>query len=230
MKKQKIIGSLLAGIIVFGCLSACTSSNSSSLCESREDSSTADFTVDSQYSAVLSMSRLKDYASAWEMKYNPENYKVGADWKEAIKNNNVEKIVNLNEKLKLGEGLKGCISAYWVIYTDTIDLSDFTSEKKYLKKIGDSLVLNLGGTKSIERDELSDMLENGKKITFICLYTAVDTDEGVQNCVYPIIYDAGDGAYLYKPYFKTMGTSIIDKNKMAQSTTESDTPVSVRVM
>ena len=25
MKKQKIIGSLLAGIIVFGCLSACTS-------------------------------------------------------------------------------------------------------------------------------------------------------------------------------------------------------------
>lgn len=176
------------------------------------------------------MSRLKDYASAWEMKYNPENYKVGADWKEAIKNNNVEKIVNLNEKLKLGEGLKGCTSAYWVIYTDTIDLSDFTSEKKYLKKIGDSLVLNLGGTKSIERDELSDMLENGKKITFICLYTAVDTDEGVQNCVYPIIYDAGDGAYLYKPYFKTMGTSIIDKNKMAQSTTESDAPVSVRVM
>lgn len=179
-------------------MSACTSSNSSSLCESREDSSTADFTVDSQYSAVLSMSRLKDYASAWEMKYNPENYKVGADWKEAIKNNNVEKIVNLNEKLKLGEGLKECTSAYWVIYTDTIDLSD--------------------------------MLENGKKITFICLYTAVDTDEGVQNCVYPIIYDAGDGAYLYKPYFKTMGTSIIDKNKMAQSTTESDTPVSVRVM
>lgn len=67
-------------------------------------------------------------------------------------------------------------------------------------------------------------------VSFICLYTAVDTDEGVQNCVYPIIYDAGDGAYLYKPYFKTMGTSIIDKNKMAQSTTESDTPVSVRVM
>ena len=39
-------------------------------------------------------------------------------------------------------------------------------------------MLNWGGTKSIERDELSDMLENGKKITFICLYTAVDTDEG----------------------------------------------------
>lgn len=79
------------------------------------------------------------------------------------KNNNVEKIVNLNEKLKLGEGLKGCTSAYWVIYTDTIDLSDFTSEKIF-KKIGDSLVLNLGGTKSIERDELSDMLENGKRL------------------------------------------------------------------
>ena len=90
-------------------------------------------------------------------------------------------------------------------------------------------MLNLGGTKSIERDELSDMLENGKKITFICLYTAVDTDEGVQNCVYPIIYD-GYGDFIQKPYFKTMGTSIIDKNKMAQSTTESDTPVSVRVM
>ena len=68
------------------------------------------------------------------------------------------------------------------------------------------------------------------KRLLLFVYILVDTDEGVQNCVYPIIYDAGDGAYLYKPYFKTMGTSIIDKNKMAQSTTESDTPVSVRVM
>lgn len=217
---KKIIAGILSGVLAVTSLAACSSSAHVATKDKEGNGKIKGVTADKQYTAVLDMSGFGSTFGSWEVKYNPETYKVGADWKEAVSNNG-EEYIDFMQSLDAGKSFSDFKASDWLVMEvdGSKSVSDLdTSTGYYAGMATDSVAFNLGDVSVVSVDEISKAYDKGKETTFICIISALPVEDGSQiNCLTPLIYDAGDGAYLYEPTFKSFGVEITDKNSKSST-------------
>lgn len=220
---KKIIAGILSGALAVTSLAACSSSAHVSTMDKEGNGRIKGVTADKQYTAVLDMSGFGSTFGAWEVKYNPETYKVGSDWKDAVSNNGGE-YIDFMQSLEAGKSFSDFKASDWLMVAvdGSKSVSDLdTSSGYYAGMATDSVAFNLGDVSVVSADEVSKAYDKGKETTFICIISTLPVEDGNEiNCLTPLIYDAGDGAYLYEPTFKSFGVEITDKNSESSTATD----------
>lgn len=209
---RKLLVGLLVGTMAISSLTACSVSGHVKTEDKDGNGKVVGTSIDEQYSATLDMSSYGNEYKAWEVKYNPRNYRVGSDWKEAV-SNNTEKYTNITDKLSTLENLDAYSKSDWLVFSAEIDSSAVSSNGDLcVTGVSESVLMNFGSTDYVSVGDIDEMFGKSKETVFICMKGTVSDDTTTVDCLYPVIYDAGDGAYLYEPFFATMGLSVHDKN------------------
>lgn len=217
---KRIIAGILSGVLVVTSLAACSSNAYVKTQDKEGNGKIKGASTDKQYTAVLDMSGFGSNFEAWEVKYNPKNYKVGSDWKMAVGNNGGD-YIDFMQSMESGKSFSDFKASDWLMATTdgSKSVSDLdTSTGYYAGMATDSVAVNLGDVSLVSEDEVSEAYGKGKETTFLCIIGALPTGDGSEiNCLIPLIYDAGDGAYLYEPTFKSFGVEITDKNSKSST-------------
>lgn len=209
---RKLLTGLLTGAMVLSSLTACSASGHVKTEDKDGNGKITSTSIDEQYSATLDMSSAGDEYKAWEVKYNPRNYRVGSDWEEAV-SNNTENYTNITDKLSTLENLDAYSKSDWLVFSAEVDPSAVSSQGGLcVTGVSDSVLMNFGSTDYVSSGDIKELFGDSKETVFICMKGTVSDGTTTADCLYPVIYDAWDGAYLYEPFFATVGLKVHDKN------------------
>lgn len=209
---RKLLVALLIGTMAISSLTACSVNGRIKVEDKDGNGKITGASIDEQYSAILDLSSAGDDYKAWEVRYNPRNYRVGSNWQEAV-SNNTGKYTNITDKLTTLENLDAYSKSDWLIFSAEVDPSAVSSDGGLcVTGVSESVLMNFGSTDYVSNGDIKEMFGDSKDTVFICMKGTVSDDVTTIDCLYPVIYDSGDGAYLYEPFFATMGLKVHDKN------------------
>lgn len=158
-----------------------------------------------KYSATLDSK-----ADAWNVKYNPKDNCVGSSIDDTCALNGT-KYVDFISEINNGKSIDDYDESDWLVVeltgkSDASELSTATSW--YTATLINNIGIAFGDTNKTSIDEISKYVKKGQEIKFICTKGKISG----YDCLLPIMYDKGDGTYLYEPGLSALDIEITNEN------------------